>query len=204
LEHEHGISGAEADVSGVELHSTAMHVTLDATAVAFDEQTDGRVHRKAQTHKRGARGSTTKGGCSNEASPKKPRNAEDKGLGVLEVARAGTIPAASAAGVEQCVSDMTPEEVSTLTKSSVHGMLTLRAGEHFEVKGNGTCWLYAVMGSMRMLEHGTKKSLYTNSAANMAPTNQDVRFSEVAVEAFVRTARLSFESEHVATRTSHD
>ena len=90
--------------------------------------------------------------------------------------------AGSGVAAEMCVKDMTSAEVIALTKGTAVRMLTMRAGERHDVVGNGTCWLYAAMASIGLLEHGWELSMYTTKT-NVAPTERDVRWSEALLSA---------------------
>ena len=54
---------------------------------------------------------------------------------------------------EVCIAEMTPATLAELTKGAALELLTWRAGERFDVSGNGTCWMYAAMASLRISQH---------------------------------------------------
>ena len=71
------------------------------------------------------------------------------------------------------VSQMTAKERESLTNSQMLGMLNSLVGERYIVKGNGTCWLYAVMGALGVLEHGKKSMLAEKDTKESSPTARD-------------------------------
>ena len=92
-------------------------------------------------------------------------------------ASSSTGAAMQSAMAELCVSDMTPEEARRITKSEAAKMLLQRAGVRHQVAPNGTCWLYAALAALRVLEHASTTSPLPE------PTLRDIRSSEVVLKA---------------------
>ena len=86
--------------------------------------------------------------------------------------------AATSDCVETCVMDMSKEELGRLTMGAALRMFTRRAGVPHDVEGNGTCWMYAVLAAMRILEHG-----WTTPSCRQRPTTLDINFSEALLKA---------------------
>ena len=81
--------------------------------------------------------------------------------------------------VQVCVGDMTPEEAGELTRGAAVELLTHRVGVRHDVAPNGTCWLYAVMAAMRILEH----EQCSQAKRAVRPSALDVRSSEILLKA---------------------
>ena len=71
-------------------------------------------------------------------------------------------------------------ELGELNNARVIDLLDQRGGELRHVKGNGTCWLYAALGAMGVLEHAWEPSKYVSG--ERMPSSRDVHLSEVLLE----------------------
>ena len=119
---------------------------------------------------------------SDEPQGKQPRMDEAAALQVDDAAVPATVvTVASNSDQDFYIQDMSPAQVSELTAGQLSNAITKRAGAVFDVAGNGTCWLYAAMGSLQCLQHA-----WTPSSPNVEshtpqkkPTPRDVRLSQV-------------------------
>ena len=62
-------------------------------------------------------------------------------------------------------------------------------GLRYAVRGNGTCWLYAILAALGVLEHANEMPLQ-GSQAELKPTNNDLSLSELFIEKMRAEVRL--------------
>ena len=111
---------------------------------------------------------------------------------------AETDPSTAEADLEICVRDMAVEQVDQLERGELAALLRRRRGETHDVLPNGTCWLYAVLGGMGVLEH----SRPLHKSLPSVPTSRDVRFSEILL-AEMKTHFLSMQVPTKAKRAAN-
>ena len=84
--------------------------------------------------------------------------------------------------------DPNPNAVATFSrtdniKESVSILSTLDyLGERVNVKGNGSCWLYAVLAGVGLLEHAKKCKITTKSQGEHSPTSRDFKVSAMVIQ----------------------
>ena len=78
------------------------------------------------------------------------------------------------------VKNMSTTEIKLLTKGTMVKMLRRHAGLEHDVRGNGTCWLYAAMAAMGICEHA-----FTSGTGRVV-TPLDIRLSESLLKAMRR------------------
>ena len=78
------------------------------------------------------------------------------------------------------IGELDVTEMGELNNARVIDLLNQRGGELRHVRGNGTCWLYAALGAMGVLEHAWEPSKYVSG--ERMPSSRDVHLSEVLLE----------------------
>ena len=77
---------------------------------------------------------------------------------------------------------MTADMRRELTYGKLLSILCARIGERHIVRGNGTCFIYSLLGAGGILEHGKVSKVTEVGAATKRPTAFDVRCSECVLE----------------------
>jgi hypothetical protein len=55
-------------------------------------------------------------------------------------------------------------------------------GERVSVKGNGSCWLYAVLAGVGLMEHARKCKITSKSQGENSPTSRDFKVSAMVIQ----------------------
>ena len=109
---------------------------------------------------------------SEEGSPAEPQPPTEHMAKVCPQPKSiGVAEAAGSDCAEASVSDMSTTEIRRLTKGTAVKMLRRHAGLEHDVRGNGTCWLYAAMAAMGICEHA-----FTSGTGGVV-TPLDIRLS---------------------------
>jgi hypothetical protein len=88
---------------------------------------------------------------------------------LLEDPKAGTTTASSSR------TDNIKESVSLISKLDY-------LGERVSVKGNGSCWLYAVLAGVGLMEHARKCKITSKSQGEHSPTSRDFKVSAMVIQ----------------------
>jgi len=83
--------------------------------------------------------------------------------------------------------DLSNDEYGSQTWGQINQYVAQTFGERFVVNGNGTSWLYAIMGALGRLQHG--KHSPSAQAHWAEPTALDVRLSQVLLAEMQRHLR---------------
>jgi hypothetical protein len=84
-------------------------------------------------------------------------------------------PNAGATTASSTRADNIKESVSLISKL---GYL----GERVTVKGNGSCWLYAVLAGVGLMEHARKCKITSKSQGEHSPTSRDFKVSAMVIQ----------------------
>ena len=74
-------------------------------------------------------------------------------------------------------------------------------GTRVAVKGNGSCWLYAVLAGVGLLEHAKPCKIQSESQGSKEPTSRDYKISATVLrqmKVYARTTRFEMAKEHLA------
>ena len=74
-------------------------------------------------------------------------------------------------------------------------------GTRVAVKGNGSCWLYAVLAGVGLLEHAKPCKIQSESQGSKEPTSRDYKVSATVLrqmKVYARTTRFEMAKEHLA------
>ena len=90
-------------------------------------------------------------------------------------------------GPSPALGKMKREDWNRMTYKEGMLLLSKKGGDRHDVAANGTCWLYAVMGALRVLEAMRMISVYVfGKATKISPSRKDVSLSEAFLDAMNR------------------
>jgi len=79
------------------------------------------------------------------------------------------------------LTDLSKSDMSNLTTADFMAIFTAHRPLRKSVKGNGTCWLDAIMGTLHVLEHGNTVTRSAKQEEN-PPTTKDIGCSQILLE----------------------